>query len=150
MANIDELRWVRIFDPYHIPRYLLEQIKDKDYDIDAYYKMHADNCVIETENGKDLNPYSYLYVLADPSNKVKGFLWLGVDSLTHNCIIHTYSVDKEYWNKGEAVKKLADFVKGIRKAQGWRDVLWVTKYPKHSERNGFKRSKHILMEYSGE
>ena len=31
-----------------------------------------------------------------------------------------------------------------------KKVYWVTKFPKHSKRYGFKESEHILMEYSEE
>lgn len=147
MSNIEDLRWMRIFTPDHIPKYLIEQVRDRDYSVEDFYDYHRFNCLTEEEK---LNPFSHLYVLADKTNQVKGMLWFDVDPLTKDILIQTYSVDKEYWNKGVAVKKLAEHVKDIRKKGNLKKIFWVTNYPKHSEKNGFKRSKNILMEYNGE
>lgn len=52
--------------------------------------------------------------------------------------------------KGIAVKKLSEFIKEIRRKGKLNKIFWITNYPRHSERNGFKRSKNVLMEYNEE
>ena len=151
MNKIDDLKWIRIFTPSHIPKYLVEQVRDRDFSVEDFYKYHEVNCTIPSKDGNvKLNPFSHLYVLANTENEVKGMLWFGVDPLSKDIIIQTFSMDKEYWNKGIAVKKLSDHIKEIRKKANLNKIYWVTNYPKHSERNGFTRSKNVLMEYNEE
>ena len=144
--DAQELKWIRIFTPMHIPKYLVEQVRDRDFTVDEFYRYQEINCL---SDGK-LNPLNHLYVLADPDHFIKGFLWFTVDPLTKDIIIQTYSVDKEYWGKGRAVAKLASHIKEIRKKARLKKIYWITNYPKHSERNGFRRSKSVLMEYNEE
>jgi hypothetical protein len=146
--DIDSLRWVRIFTPVHIPKYLIEQIKHRDWTVDDYIKFHEINCLKSTGSTPELNPFSHLYVLVDSENITKGFLWFTVEPLTRDLVIQNYSIDREYWSKGKAVGKLAAHVKFIRRKADLKKIYWVTQYPKHSEKHGFKQSKSILMEYS--
>lgn len=151
MNKIDDLKWIRIFTPSHIPKYLVEQIRDRDFCVEDFYKYHEVNCTIPSNDGNlKLNPFSHLYVLANPDNEVKGMLWFCVDPLTKDLVIQTFSMDKEYWMKGVAVKKLSNHIKEIRKKGNLNKIYWITNYPKHSERNGFKRAKGVLMEYNEE
>jgi len=145
--KIDELRWVRLFNAVHIPRYLVEQVRDRDYSVDEFFKYQELNCTIQSKDGPTLNPFSHLYALVDPENIVKGFLWFVIDPLSKDLIINTFSVDKEYWGKGKAVTRLSEHVKEILKKLKIKKAYWLTRYPKHSERHGFKRSKDVLMEY---
>ena len=151
MNKIDDLKWIRIFTPSHIPKYLVEQVRDRDFSVEDFYKYHEINCTIPGSDGNvKLNPFSHLYVLANPDNEVKGMLWFSVDPLAKDLVIQTFSMDKEYWSKGVAVKKLATHIKEIRKKANLNKIYWITNYPKHSERNGFKRAKSVLMEYNEE
>lgn len=145
--SIDDLRWVRIFAPVHIPLHLVEQIHDREYPVEDFYKFHEINCLRNTPEGPTLNPLHHLHVLVDPENLTKGFVWFTVDPLNKDLCIQTYSVDKEYWHKGKAVAKLAEYVKEIRKNGKLNRIFWITNYPKHSEKYGYKRSKSVLMEY---
>lgn len=146
--NIDELRWIRVFTPMHIPRRFVEQVRNRDYSVDDFYKYQEGACLIQTANGPTLNPLSHLYVLVNSENETQGFLWLTIDTLSKDIVVQTFSIDKEYWGKGKAVAKLAEFVKDIRKKAQLNKIYWVTNFPKHSERYGFKRSDSILMEYT--
>lgn len=148
--DMKDLRWVRIFTPIHIPKYLIEQIKHRDWTVEDYVKYHEINCLTESESGPALNPFSHLYVLVNPDNITKGFLWFTIEPLSKDLIIQNYSIDKEYWGKGKAVEKLADHIKFIKKKANLNKVYWITNYPKHSEKYGFKQCKSILMEYSEE
>jgi len=147
MKKIDELRFVRVFTPDHVPQYLIEQVRDRDYSVEEFFKYHQINCMTQGEKGIVLNPFNHLYVLADKENIVKGMLWFSVDPLSKDILIQTFSMDKEYWGKGQAVKKLAEHIKEIRIKANLNKIYWVTNYPKHSMRYGFKPSKSILMEY---
>ncbi len=144
----EKLRWVRAFSPDIIPKYLIDQVRDRTYEVHDFYKYQGLNCLINTKEGQVLNPFNHLYVLADEDNMVKGFLWFVIDPLTKNVIINTFSVDKEYWNKGEAVKYLVEHMQEVLKKLELKKVYWISNYPKHSERYGFKRSRGVLMEYN--
>lgn len=148
--QIDELRWVRLFSPVSVPKYLIDQIKHKDYTTEDFFKYQEINCLISGKEGHVLNPLNHLYALVDPENLVKGVLWFIIDPLSKEMIINTFSVDKEYWGNGKAIDRLANHVKEIKKKLKIEKVYWLTRYPKHSERHGFKRSKSVLMEYTGE
>ena len=150
IKDIDDLRWTRVFTPIHIPKYLVEQVRDRDFSIEDFYKYQELNCTSFKDEEMKLNPFSHLYVLVNTENVVKGFLWFVVDPLAKDLIIQTFSVDKEYWFKGKAVSKLAKHIKDIRRKGQLNKIYWVTNYPKHSERYGFKRSKGVLMEYQEE
>lgn len=142
-----DLKWIRVFTPVHIPKYLVEQIRDRDYSVEDFYKFQEMCCVRMTNNGPSLNPLNHLHILANDENTTKGFVWFTIDELSKDIFINTFSMDKEYWNKGYAVEKLSDFVKEIREKANLNKIYWVTNYEKHSMRYGFKRSKSILMEY---
>lgn len=150
MSNLDELRWVRLYSAIHIPVYLVEQVRDRDYTVEDFFKYQEINCTVDGKSGPMLNPLNHLYALVDKNNLVKGFLWFVVDCLSKDLCINTYSVDKEYWCKGRAVSKLEELVKEVMDKQKVKKVFWVTNYPKHSERHGFKRSKSVLMEFRGD
>lgn len=145
-----DLRWIRVFTPSHIPTYLVEQVKHRDYSVEDFYKYHESLCLWKTEDGPTLNPFSHLYVMGNKENLTKGFLWFSIDPLTRDLIIQTYSVDKEYWKEGGAVEKLCEFIKEIHRKGDLNKIYWITTYPKHSMRHGFKPSKAVLMEYSEE
>ena len=146
--KIEELRWVRVFTGDHIARYLIEQVRDRDYSVDDFFRYQQINCMVQTEDGIKLNPFNHLYVLADKNNIVQGMLWMTIDPLAKDILVQVFSMNKDYWYKGEAVKLAADHVKKIRQKAKLNKIYWVTNYPKHSERYGFKRSSSILMEYN--
>lgn len=148
--KIDELRWVRLFSPVGVPRELIDQIKDKEFTTDDFFKFQNLNCLISGKDGPTLNPFNHLYALVDPDNKVQGVLWFVIDALSKDMIINTYSVHNSYWGRGRAVKRLSSHVKEIMKKLKIDKAYWMTRYPKHSERHGFKRSRNVLMEYSAE
>ena len=148
--DIEKLRWVRVFTPVHIPKYLVEQVRNRDYTIDDFYKYQEQSCIRMTKEGPTLNPLNHLYVLANDENLTKGFVWFTIDPLTKDLVVNTYSIDKEYWGKGKAVSKLATFIKDIRRKGQLNKVYWITNYPKHSQRYGFRPSKSVLMEYMEE
>lgn len=144
-----ELSWVRIFDPIHIPKKYIEQIKDRSFSVDKFIAMQKDACIENIDGKMVLNPFNLLYVLADEDKVVKGFCWMVVDALSNALVINSFSLDNEYWNKGKAVRLLEEKAKEIQEGAKLDRIFWITRCPKHSERHGFKRSKHVLMEYIG-
>ena len=150
--DVDALRWVRLITPVAVPRYLIDQIKFKDYTTDDFFKYQQLNCVIQDENGIHANPFNHLYALIDDENMIKGILWFVIDPLSKHMVINTYTVNKNIWQKeplkSKSVSKLSEFVKGIMKKLKIEKVYWITRYPKHSQKHGFKASKNVLMEYS--
>ncbi len=149
-SNLDELRWVRLFTGSHIPRYLVEQIAKRDYEVDDLYTYIEANVLRPTELGPTLNPLFHVWALVNPENLVRGFLWFTIDPLTKDILIQVYSVDSNYWGCKDAVYKLVTHVKDLRKRGGLKKVYWMTKFPKHSLKYGFKPSKCVLMEYNEE
>ena len=147
MNKIDELRWVRIFTIEHLPNYLVEQVRHRTYSVEEFYKYQQLNLLMQGKEGIILNPFNHIYILANKENLVKGFVWMTIDPLSKDIFIQTYSVDKEYWGRGQAVKKLVDHIKEIRNKAHLNKIFWHTDYPKHSMRYGFSQSKQVLMEY---
>jgi len=134
MKKIEELRWVRVFTIEHLPNYLVDQVRHRTYSIEEFYKYQQLNLLMQSENGIKLNPFNHIYVLVDSENLVKGFVWLTIDALSKDIFIQTYSVDKQYWNRGQAVKKLAEHVKEIRNKAKLNYIFWHTAYQKHTIR----------------
>lgn len=149
-SEVEKLRWVRVFSPIHIPKYLVEQIRDREFTIEDFYKYQELNCLVETEKGPTLNPFNHLYVTVDDENIVKGFFWFIIDPLCKEIFINTFSMDKEYWGGGHAMEKASDHIKMIMKKLKIKKASWITNYPKHSQKHGFKRSKGVIMEYKEE
>lgn len=146
-VDFDGLRFMRVFTPMHVPKELIEQVRDRTYDVDDWYKYQESICTTQTPSGPRLNPFSLLYVIADGGNKVVGMLWCEIDALGKTLVIQTFSMDRKYWVRGKAVALLSKKGKEIAKECKLKKIVWMTNYPKHSERYGFKRSKSVLMEY---
>lgn len=149
-ADLDNLRWIRLMSASFIPKYLVEQVKQRDYSVADFYKYQDLNCLVDHGGGQQLNPFNHLYALVDENNFVKGYLWFVVDPLSKDIVINTFSVSQEYWGGGRAVKKLADHMKFLLKRLKLKKIYWLTRYAKHSQRHGFKPSKVVLMEYTEE
>lgn len=145
--KIDELEWVRIIDPYLIPAYLVEQIKERMFTVEKFYKYQEMICTKRENGNLIINPLNLLFVLVDKEMVIKGFFWGVVDALANALVINSFSMDKEYWGEGKAVSLLQEKAREIKDGAQLDKVYWVTRCPKHSEKYGFKRSKHQLMEY---
>ena len=147
-VEYDKLRFIRIFTPSHIPKELIEQVRDREYEVDDWYKYQEVICMRNTKEGPQLNPLSLLYVIADEGNKVVGMLWCEIEPLSKALVLQTFSMNKAYWNKGKAVELVTDKIKEILRECKLKKAYWFTNYPKHSQRYGFSRSKSVLMEYT--
>lgn len=143
-----KLKFIRIFDPGHIPTDLVEQVRDRKFSVEKFYEYLSIVSVSKTEHGIIVNPLNLLFVIVNEKTKVVGFLWAIVSPLSQDLIINTFSMNKDYWGKGQAVELISNKCSEILKDSGLNRVYWITNYPKHSERYGFKRSKGVLMEYN--
>ena len=147
-VDFEKLRFIRVFTPIHVPKELIEQVRDRCFEVDDWYRYQEQICTHKGPDGPVLNPFSLLYVIADEGNKVIGMLWCEIEALSKVLIIQTFSMDKKYWRRGQAVQLLAKKAKEIAKECNLKKIIWSTNYPKHSERYGFKRSKGVVMEYT--
>ncbi len=93
-VDFEKLRFIRVFTPMHVPKGLIEQVRDREYEVEDWYRYQEIICMRDTANGKQLNPLSMLYVIADEDNKVVGMLWCEVDALGKTLIVQTFSMDK--------------------------------------------------------
>lgn len=143
----ENLKWIRIFDPIHIPKKYIEQIKDRDFSVEKFYVYQKQACCHMVDNKPVLNPLNILYALADEENIVKGVCWMVVDPLCDALVINTFSVDKEYWKSKTCIKILQEKALEIKKGANLERIYWITRSAKHSENHGFKRSNQVLMEY---
>jgi hypothetical protein len=147
-VDFSKLQFIRIFDPVHIPADLVTQVRDRKFSVENFYKYQSIVCVTKTEHGNMINPLNLLFVIVNENKKVVGFLWAIVAPLSQDLVINTFSMHKDYWGKGQAVELVTNKCKEIMKEANLGRVYWISNYPKHSERYGFKRSKGVLMEYN--
>lgn len=150
IPDLKELTFVRLIDPIHIPSYLVEQIKDRLYTVDKFYQYQKIACTLQTKDGPVLNNTNLLYAIThEKLRQTKGFLWMVVDILTNSLIVNNFSIDKEYWNRGESTKLLEEKAKKVMKDLSLSRIVWITKNSKFCENKGFKRSKDAIMIYEG-
>jgi len=130
--NLDELEFVKLKIPILIPSKLIELVKGKTFTVEQFYEYQS----------KQLgNPNNHLYVLVDKTKKIHGFLWAETQSLDGSLFVNTFSVDRKFWGGGEAIKKAVEFLDKLhRLTTNWR----------YFEKNGFARSKIVLLEYNSE
>lgn len=151
LVDFRHLVFVRLIDPIHIPKYLIEQIKEREYDVDRFYDYQKIICLQQGKFGMELNPSNFLYAIVnDELKQVKGFLWATLDYLTNSLIINNFSMDREYWNHGEAIELLEKQGKKLKKDLKLNKVIWITAHPKLCEKRGFKREKDVIMSYEGD
>ena len=139
MAKFDELKFIRIYDFNLVPRYLMEQVKGGEVNIDH---------VIAFGSNLAKDPLTLLYALADGQNRIKGFLWAAVDVFEECIHVNALSVDREYQDKpGVALLKSAEFLKQqMEGSKLKRKITFATNRPRAFERVGFKRTELVNME----
>ena len=135
----DILEFVRLKLPTLIPRDLIESVKGRTFSADEFYRYQLANMD---------NPNNFLYALKDPDGKIEGFLWAEKNLLDHSLFVNTFSISKEYWGKGKAIPKAIEFLRTLKEKEKAPRVYWITTNEKFFQKNGFKRSKNVLMEYN--
>ena len=139
--DFENLRWVKLYNPEIIPQKLIEEIRGRTYSVEEFYEYQKIN--------KE-NPGNLLYAIADNDNKIRGYLWAEMNALDESLFINTFSIDKEYWNKGEAIDFAIEFLRDLKDKIKARFVYWMTTNSRFFMKKGFKESKHHLMIYEGE
>lgn len=130
-----DLNFIRIQDFRLIPRYLMEQVKGSDAEIDR---------ILQYNFAKD--PLTLLYALADDQNKIKGFLWADIDVLEGVVHVNALSVDKDYQDGKPALEAVRFLQNLIKDSKLKKKITFATTRPKAFERMGFKRTKLVNME----
>jgi len=130
------LKFIPINDLNLIPRYLVDQIKDKDCPTERFYKMAP---VITG------NPLGILGVFCDNESQVKGFMWATISPLSEALHCHLLSVDKEY-QRSTILKEATGILKKVQKINNCSKITFNTSRPKAFEKAGYKCSKHRMME----
>lgn len=159
MPKIDELKFVPIVDPNAfdlIPKYLFEQIKGREWEVEKFYKWGP--IFIR-------NPLNRIWVLTDIANLIKGVLWITIDPVLELIAVNVFSVDRKYQelngslrNKPKnnpsvlllkAKEQLDKFRIELKEAGGAElkeKILWTTTRPHTFRRFGARKSKRVIME----
>jgi hypothetical protein len=135
--KIESLKFIRIYDLKLIPKYLFEQVKPQNFDLNEVYAM-APN--FET------SPLMLLYALADEEHKIKGFLWGYINSILKTIDVDLLTVDKEYQDNGQIMLEVKKLLSPIKEKIGYRAFRIITQRPRALSRFGFKKTGEIIME----
>jgi len=137
--QLDELTFVKLRFPRVIPRELIENVKGRTFTPDQFYRF---------QEGQSHNPNNYLFGLVDENKVIHGYLWAEKNYLDDSLFVNTFSITKEYWNKGEAIHKAIEFVADLKEKAEAKRVFWISSNDKFFLKYGFKRSKQVLLEYN--
>ena len=122
-----------------IPRYLVEQITDRQYTIEDFYSIG---------NVLQADPLQQVYVLLNDDRLVKGFLWFHVIPFTRSIFVNAFSVDPEYRDgEGGPLRYAVELLKSIYdrlKLTG--SIRFTTTFPEYYEKHGMRKSKFVSME----
>jgi hypothetical protein len=141
-----DLSFVKIRIPENvrlIPKELIENVKGRTFSPEQFLKYQEEQIRYE-------NPGNLLYLLIAPSKKIEGYLWVEISQLDGTMFINTFSISKEYWFKGKAIPKVIEHLRPIQDKLKCTRVFWITTNDKFFIKQGFKRSKNVLMEFSGQ
>lgn len=146
--DINDLKFLRVIDPDHIPTYLVEQLKERDFEIEDFYAWQKANATVIHDGLFLPNPNNHLWVMINDKRQVKGFVWAIIDTLTRDLVVNHYSVDKNYWHSGEAIAKLKKHLIQVLKDNNLDKIIWFTKNAKAYQKYGFKPTKVTMLEYN--
>lgn len=136
--NLDNLTFVKLRFPRCIPRELIESVKGITFTPEKFYDYLEEALPSDSE---------FLYVLVDDDKRIHGYIWFQVNILDNSIFLNTYSVSKEYWGKGEAIKKAVEFMKKIKDELKASEIYWCTSNSKYFAKHGFRPAKQTLMVY---
>lgn len=139
ILDISKLEFVRLKIPELIPTELIEAVKGRTFTPEQFIKYQQKQID---------NPGNYLFALIDPDKKIHGYLWAELNTLDNTLFISTFSISKQYWGKGNGIKKAVEFVEKLKEKTKSPRVQWSTTNERFYSKHGFKRSKLTLMEYN--
>ena len=125
-----ELKWVRTTDINLVPRYLVDQIKNKDWDTDKFYSVMQKAAKASSV---------FLGVFCDASMIVHGFMVGNVNPITNKLFIYCLSASKEYQNKG-ILSEAVNICKKFKKDKGLAGIIMNTTRENAMARAGFKKT----------
>lgn len=137
----NSLTFVRLKIPTLIPKNLIENVKGKTFSVEQFYDYQKANV---------RNPHNHLYAMIDEKNKIHGYLWAETNVLDGSLLVHTFSITKDFWAKGEVISNVRPFLKQLKEKTKATHVFWITTNEKFFLKKGFKRSKNVLMEYNSD
>lgn len=140
-SELAPLTFIRLKLPTLIPRDLIENVKGRTFTPEQFYEYQLKLVG---------NPYNHLYAMIDTAKKIKGYLWAESNLLDGSLFVNTFSISKDYWGKGKAVDMATEFLRELKFKTKSTRVFWATTNEKFFIKQGFKRSKIILMEYNEE
>lgn len=131
------LKFVKATDINMIPRYLFEQVKPAEYDIDRLYEWAP--TLLN-------NPMNLLGVFIDKEEAIKGVMWSSYNPISNKIQVHILSMDRAYQG-GPICKEVAGILEKLKKKIGASGIVATTTRPKAIERKfGFSRSQSVIME----
>ncbi|KKL80451.1 hypothetical protein LCGC14_2004650 [marine sediment metagenome] len=127
-----------------IPRELFDQVKDIEFNIDLLYQMPS-----KFIGGAN----NMFYVLVDDEDKIKGVLWFSINILMQMIQVQILSIDKEYQRENllkssDALKETVQFIREWMNGNDDYKIIGLTTRPRACRKNGWKLSKHVLLEIS--
>lgn len=131
-----KIKILEIPDPRLVPRYLIDQIKEKTWETDEWYDWNLVN----------KNPDNVILGLVDYTHLVKGFVWITVDRFNKYVFINNLSLDKSLQFDKKLFKDIHRYVNALSAKLGMKRVFWISKRPKAFEAKGYKRSEYVLLE----
>lgn len=129
------LRVSRVTDPYLIPRRLIEQIDQRKYTVDEYYKS------------KSALQGSILEVFLDYESEIIGFVDYSINELEKEIYINILSIDREYQCDNATLPLIIETFKKLADQLGFT-VVWHSYKPSYFIKHGFSLAKGALLEYS--
>ena len=160
--NIEDLTFTRITSPLlfaAIPQYLFEQTKEVDGKMIEVIKENAASIMmipILSDKGEIVwnqpKQNVWIAVLHDESLKIKGFLWAIINIIERCIFIQGCALDEEYQSgNGDAIKMGIKYLRSLPFPDDIKtNIRMATTKPKAFEKQGFRRSKKIIMEYDNE
>ena len=137
MANGTCLKFVKVKDISQIPRYLFDQVKPRELDIDRLYEWAP---VLFN------NPINLLGAFIDKEEVVKGVMWCSYNPISNKIQVQVLSVDKHYYGMG-ILKEADGIVNKFKKKLGADKITFATTRPRSFERVlGYQKSHSTIME----
>lgn len=118
---------------------LVDQVQEKNDEFDASrYVNFLKVCL-----GSYGHAISHVYDDED----LLGFIWCEINVLEQSLFINTLSLFKKYKGNGFYLRRIIDHIKSLVKNSGLKKVQWSTDRPAFFEKEGFTKSKFIVLEY---
>jgi hypothetical protein len=130
------LKFVKVKDILQIPRYLFEQVKPQEYNIDKLYEWGP--VILK-------NPVNLVGAFIDKEEIVKGVMWSSFDPISNKILVHLLSVDKVYFKRG-ILQEAEGILNKFKKKLGANKISFMTSRPKAFEKIIGARKVKVIME----